>query len=300
MKLNFLKLTKKNLYVWTCDYSENSGEGKLARLFIKKYNYKKEYNFFFNQNKILKSKYFSAIFGIIFCWNKFLTNKRVIYLNYLPLWNFFLFLFLPPKTILGPITGGANFNNSDKFQYYIRKHIFPIFFKISEKILNFREFELIFSTDLLKKYLSKNTIKKSKFNFVLNYYSINRKKIKKKYDFIIYNRNHKNKKNFFPINLIKKLIMHKFSIIVIGEKLNLRSVKNIGYINNNLINYLQSQSRFTIASGENIYSFFILECLSNDVKILIDTEFKKQINFKKQNFIVKNFKNLKNFLFLKN
>ena len=292
-------MTKKDLYVWTCDYSENSGEGKLARLFINQYNFRKEYNFFFNQKKIIKFKYFSTIFGIIFCWKKFLTKKKVLYLNYLPLWNFFLFLFLPPKTILGPITGGANFRQSDKFQYYIRKYLFPIFYKISEKVLNFREFKLIFSTDLLKKYLSEKTIKKSKFNFVLNHYSKNKKSIKKKYDFIIYNRNHKNKKSFFPIGLIKRLIMHNFSIIVIGDKLNLKSIKNIGYVNNNLVNYLQSRSRFTIASGENIYSLFILECLSNDVKILLDAKFKNYIHFKKNNFIIKNFKNFKNFLFLK-
>ena len=293
-------MIKEDLYVWTCDYSENSGEGKLARLFINKYNFRKEYNFFFNQKKIIKFKYFSTIFGIIFCWKKFLKKKKVIYLNYLPLWNFFLFLFLPPKTILGPITGGANFRQSEKFQYYIRKYFFPLFYKISEKILNFREFKLIFSTDLLKKYLSKKTIEKSRFNFVLNYYSKNKKSVKKKYDFIVYNRNHKNKKSFFQIDLIKKLIMHNFSIIVIGDRLNLKYIRNIGYVDNNLVNYLQSQSRFTIASGENIYSFFILECLSNNVKILLDTEFKNYIHFKKENFIIKNFKNFKNFLFLKN
>ena len=293
-------MTKKDLYVWTCDYSENSGEGKLARLFIDKYNLRKEYNFFFNQKKIIKFKYLSTVFGIIFCWEKFLKKKKVIYLNYLPLWNFFLFLFLPPKTILGPITGGANFRQTDKFQYYTRKYLFPIFYKISENILNFRETKLIFSTDLLKKYLSKKTIKKSRFNFVLNHYFNNKKNVKKKYDFIIYNRNHKNKKKFFPISLIKKLIMHNFSIIVVGDKLNLKSIKNIGYVNNNIVNYLQSQSRFTIASGENIYSFFILECLSNDVKILLDTEFKNYINFKKNKFILINFKNFKNFLSLKN
>ena len=148
------------------------------------------------------------------------------------------------------------------------------------KSAQFGEFKLIFSTDLLKKYLSKKTIKKSRFNFVLNHYFKNKKNVKKKYDFIIYNRNHKNKKKFFPISLIKKLIMHNFSIIVVGDKLNLKSIKNIGYVNNNLVNYLQSQSRFTIASGENIYSLFILECLSNDVKSL-DAKFKTIFILKK-------------------
>ena len=30
-----------------------------------------------------------------------------MYLNYLPLWNFLIFILLPPKTLLGPITGGS-------------------------------------------------------------------------------------------------------------------------------------------------------------------------------------------------
>ena len=37
-------MTKKKLFIWTCDYSENTGEGKLARLFIKKLNRKNEFN----------------------------------------------------------------------------------------------------------------------------------------------------------------------------------------------------------------------------------------------------------------
>ena len=40
---------------------------------------------------LLKKKYYSGI----------------CYVNFLPLWNFFLFMFLPKQTILGPITGSV-------------------------------------------------------------------------------------------------------------------------------------------------------------------------------------------------
>ena len=56
-------MTKKKLFVWTCDYSENSGEGKLARLFIKKLNKKKNFIIKFNQKKILTLKYISTFWG---------------------------------------------------------------------------------------------------------------------------------------------------------------------------------------------------------------------------------------------
>ena len=68
-------MTKKKLFVWTCDYSESTGEGKLARLFIKKLNQKNEYNLIFNQKKIINYKYLSTLMGIIYCWNKFLKDE---------------------------------------------------------------------------------------------------------------------------------------------------------------------------------------------------------------------------------
>ena len=88
----------------------------------------------------------------------------------------------------------------------IRSLIFPIFYKISEIALNFRKVN-IFSTDLLKKFISKKTIKKSNFNFVVKNF-LNKKilkKIKKKIDFLIYYRKHKNKSTFFHNISLKKL-----------------------------------------------------------------------------------------------
>ena len=111
-------IQKNNLhYVWVCDYASNSGEGNLARLFVKKKLekycikiitikdlFKKK--FLIN---LFTHKYISPFIGIIYCWNIFIKGKKSAYINYLPLWNFLIFLFLPPKTLLGPITGGANY-----------------------------------------------------------------------------------------------------------------------------------------------------------------------------------------------
>ena len=192
-------MTKKKIFVWTCDYSDNTGEGKLARLFLNKMNKKDNFYFILNQKKKIKQKYLSTIFGIIYCWKKFLKNERVCYLNYLPLWNFLIFIFLPPKTILGPITGGANYSKSNLLSYFTRGIIFPIFYKISEYSLSLRQSNLVFSTDLLKKYLSKKTIKKSSFNFVVKNFLLTKKvRRRKKIDFLIYYRKHKNKIRYFP------------------------------------------------------------------------------------------------------
>ena len=46
-------------------------------------------------------------------WKQCLKGNKTCYVNYLPMWNFLVFLILPPSTLLGPITGGAhNVTNS--------------------------------------------------------------------------------------------------------------------------------------------------------------------------------------------
>ena len=279
-------MTKKKIFVWTCDYSDNTGEGKLARLFLNKMNEKDNFYFILNQKKKIKQKYLSTIFGIIYCWKKFLKNESVCYLNYLPLWNFLIFIFLPPKTILGPITGGANYSKSNLLSYFTRGIIFPIFYKISEYSLSLRKSKLVFSTDLLKKYLSKKTIKKSSFNFVVKNFLLTKKvRRRKKIDFLIYYRKHNNKISYFPYNLVKKLIRLKYKVHIVGDKLNFPNIKNYGFISSNKLSNLQSLAKYTIISHENPYSFFILECLSNDVKIIVKQDMKRKIILPKKNLI---------------
>lgn len=289
---DLLTLIKKKLFIWVCDYSKNSGEGKLARLFIQNSNFKNQFKVYLSQRGTVKLKYLSTFFGILYCWKKYLDNEKVCYLNYLPLWNFFLFTLLPPNTILGPVTGGAYFNKKNSINHYIRRFIFPVFYKISEYFLIKRSKKIFFSTDLLKKYLSKKSLKKCEFNFVLKSMKL-KSKTKKIFDFIIYYRRHKNKLNFFPFKFINNLILNKYKIAVVGDRLNIKSVKNFGYIENKRLNDIQARSKYTIASGENIYSFFTLECLSNHVTIVIDKNYKKRITLYKKNFITLDFKKLK-------
>ena len=83
-------------------------------------------------------------------------KKKIVYLNYLPLWNFLIFLILPSKTVLGPITGGAEFLQVNNFNTYLRKYFFPLLYKISLTIINIKFKKVIFSTNLLASYLNNN------------------------------------------------------------------------------------------------------------------------------------------------
>ena len=277
-------------YVWACDFSKNTGEGKLARLFVKK-KIKNPFIIKFNSNsKIFKYKYCIPFVGIVFCWYYYLKSKKIFFINYLPLWNPLIFLLLPPNTSIGPITGGANFSKNA-----IRKYLFPILYFISQIILYFRFNKLIFSTSLLEKNLLSIIKKKSEFNFIL--FFLKKKVTKKKsIDFLIYYREHKNKKKFFPFKFVKKLVNEKYKVFVFGDKLKIQGLKNLGLINNSKVNLYLKKSRFSIASGENLLSLFTIECINHNVKILIEEKLNEKIPQKlKLNFIKSSFqeKNIK-------
>ena len=59
-------------------------------------------------------------------------------------------------------------------------------------------------------------------------------------------------------------------------------------MNKKKLNNLQSRSKFTLSSGENIYSLFVIECITNHVKILIDKQNMKKIKMFKKFFITYN------------
>ena len=102
----------------------------------------KAYNTFLIKKKFnisfLSHKYIIPFIGIFYCWVYYLQNKKVCYLNYLPLWNVLIFLLLPPNTILGPITGGALYKNKFSLDFLFIIYFFFIFYNLIEKFILFR------------------------------------------------------------------------------------------------------------------------------------------------------------------
>ena len=86
--------------------------------------------------------------------------------------------------------------------------------------------------------------------------------------------------------------MLNYKIIIIGDKLKIKGVKNKGFIRNNEVDSLQKISKFTIASSENMYTLFTLECIQNNLKIIINSKNKKNIRFFKKSFVTLNLNNL--------
>ena len=280
------------IYFWACDISQNSGEGILANIFLKKYiknkklsyfvninskNKNQKKNNFFKENKNFNSIYHKYLFpyiGVLNLWIKFFQAKKTCYINYLPLWNFLIFFLLPPNTILGPITGTA-------FRYKY-SYLFNFLEHISLLIIKIRYKKAIFSTDF---YLNKYSLDKKKFigNFILSDFNFKKSNKKKKYDFIIYYRkNSKLQKNYI-FKIINELKKNKFSLAIIGDKIQIKGNKNFGYITRKKAKKIISESKFAISNPENLYSFFVQDCLTNNLLVFYNVFFKKFNSMKMKN-----------------
>lgn len=274
---------KKKVFIWCCDLSINSGEGIIANKFINELKINNK-NFKFKifkpkkNRSILFQRLIHPFQGLFYLWFIYLSkkNKEICYVNYLPFWNFLLFMLLPPKIILGPVTGGSLFGKKPFLNFFLRKYILNFLNIISYLIINIRKKKLLFSTDLLKNKLVKKN--DHYFNYVLNNLKIKNYKIKKDYDLIFYLRDHKNKETDLQIYLAKELAK-KYKIITVGEKINYSKIKNLGYVPRKILNKILKKTKFAFLSPENLYSLFAIDSISSNTNIF----FNKYNNYKSTN-----------------
>ena len=293
-----------DLYCWACDFSPNRGEGILAQHYIKNLSIKLNKKIFIMTpkgsydvvNGVLKinnvaiknapklnlnffENYLTPLIGIAYLWINYLKGRGICYLNFLPLWNIFLFFLLPPKSHFGPVTGFIFKKKVNGLNFFLRKYLNFFFFKLNLKILLFRQNKVYFSTDLLKPLLDNNTKEKVSCNYLINLVEIKKKIFKKDIDFLIYNRNYSVKNNYLRNNFLK--ILEKLNLIIytIGDPLFLPGIKNLGYITRKkTINFLK-KTKFIINSGENPYNIFTIDAFNNHTNIVYEKEFIHKINF---------------------
>ena len=94
------------------------------------------------------------------------------------------------------------------------------------------------------------------------------------------------------------MVSKNFSINIVGDKINIKGVKNYGYISHNKVLKLLQRTQYSVVSNENIFSFFTIDCINNGVKLLINNKVYNSIKHYKNNFVKFNFnsnklKNLK-------
>jgi hypothetical protein len=305
-------MKKIETLVWASDFSISRGEGILANSFFKefiKFNKNEkitiktlEQKIFFKKKnfknlKVVESNnFFHKYTGPSYGAFDLLLNykKKILYLNYLPLWNFLIFFLLPSKVILGPITGGAVPLKVSNFNTLLRKYILPLCYIFSLIIINLKFKRVIFSTNLLKKYVCNKKKKKYLFSYIyLNFINhINKKKNNKKFDLIFYNRKHLTKKN----DLIKKIVFKlpsQLKICVIGENILKDNIINYGFVDRKKAVQLIRNSKLAFASSENILSLFVIDAYNSKTGILFDNnKMNSRIIISKKNFLPMNFNNL--------
>ena len=303
-----------DIFTWTSDCEDFTGEGLLARCFIKKifqnknkvriFSNNNDFEFNFGKFSVIKkkkfknnfnSKYLMPYFGIFLIWYYHLKGKKTAYINYLPLWNFLIFIFLPKKTILGPITGGIYYDDRKFLSKIIRKFFFPFLYNISIKILFYKYKYVFFSTSMLKKYVSKKYLKRCIFNIALLAYQSNiSSRIEKKIDFIFYYKKHPNKSNEFIIKIIDLLLLKKYKIYVAGDFLQNKCVKNLGFLPKEKFLIYIKKSKFSINNGENFLSLFAIDCYASSTIVFYNNLLDFNENFNTKYFIPINFANVSN------
>ena len=135
----------KKIFYWSNDIEKNSGEGILARNFLKLLKNRYSNYKYINLNKFKKKNnflynYLLPFWGVLQIWRCHLNGHLSCYINYLPIWNFLIFLLLPKKTLLGPITG----TTTNKNPLYKLLVVLGIYFKKKKK-------KLLFSHDQFQK-----------------------------------------------------------------------------------------------------------------------------------------------------
>lgn len=273
---------KNQLFIYCCDIAKYRGEGILANNFIstikkifKNENmkvYTPENKFSLIKKKLSNKKlnhsffykYFTPLFGVLKIWSYHLKGSKTAYINYLPLWNFFLFIFLPKKTILGPITGGIYQGENYHIKTLTRKILIHTFYLVSIFFIRIRNLKCIFSTKLLYGYLPHSIKNKSIFNFQLNNLHF-RNKEKKVVDILYYNRDYHTKNNNLILPILYKL-KNNFNILIVGKKI--KNFKNLGIITRNKMISILKKTKFVFSSPENQFSYFVLDAISCNVRII--------------------------------
>ena len=135
------------------------------------------------------------------------------------------------------------------------------------------------------------------FNFVIDIYQkklFNKKRI---VDLIYYNRDHPNKSDNSQIKLIKEF-KNKFVIYIVGNKLSISGIKNLGFIKRKKLISLLAKSKFALNSSENFYTLFVMDALNQGCNIVNNNLVPTNIFDKKKFIILK--KNFKKNIFLFN
>lgn len=259
---------KNKLIIFACDTNNKTGEGNLAKSIFKQLNkdfkacfYEDYITKIISREKFLRDRILPFYFIFICLFFK-PQKRKLIYLNFCPIWNPFLFLLSFKKVLLGPITGSNNIYPFKKsFSRYQRSVILPFLVYISKLILNSNQNLWVATPSVYK------TLKKNKLNItygkpflldleIKNGGSLEHKnslsdKIDKTKIFC-YSSKHPMKNNSLLKQFLKKDFLKNIEFNIINN--DLESIKNI-----NIISSLDQNKFDKLLFLSNYYLIFSFE-----------------------------------------
>ena len=76
--------------------------------------------------------------------------------------------------------------------------------------------------------------------------------------------------------------------MIVGDTLEIPGVKNLGYLSRKNLKKILIKSKYAILSNENIFSFFAIECLNSNVKLVVTNKINEIDKNIKQRFVYLN------------
>ena len=86
------------------------------------------------------------------------------------------------------------------------------------------------------------------------------------------------------LSLLKKKLKKKERVIIVGDILNIEGARNFGRIKKKVINLIKI-SKYALSGDDNLLSFFNIDCIQNNVKVI----FNYKLNFQKKRLNIKQF-----------
>jgi len=235
-----------------------------------KINYKKSSTFY---------KYILPLMGLFFLNKRQFKYDTLFYMNYLPLWNFLIFMFAGSRIRLGPITGsfvGSDYfsdNRKNNFNVVLRKYVFPALYRLSVRIIKYKKYDLLWpANQAVYHYLSnvKNVCKVLSPSLMYGFLDPSKELMSvrdKKYDILVYFRHHPSKNPDLTIEIIERLML-KYKVVVIGNDVSLSKVESLGYIPQKDITQLCHQVKLVVSCSNEASGIFFMEVASSGTDLL--------------------------------
>lgn len=226
-----------------CDYSKNTGEGRLARNFVELISENKNYLARSTSVKALFSsersghaellrgfrrlKHVVKAYGWLLlhaALSRAFVSRQYVFVNYLPLWDILFFLLVSRRAIIAPVTGSGEIvckqleaGKLTKVQINLfRNFLLPILCRFSSRIITYRGLHVLPATPAVASYFG-DTEHKYFFASCMLEGKETSKKLQSPfvYDVIVYTNAHILKNNVLLEKFVKRLLQMKLKICLI-------------------------------------------------------------------------------------